>query len=155
MDSLRPNVHVSARLTKSHAFRVGRKDLVLGSEHEDYPDHGQFFLKTVSSGITEGSEEFVVGTPAGCVVCRTVKSRGRSGLFQQHLWNTQDTGARGRTTRTQRVKRRTVASLCTYVRPVHADLPPISTEPAMPRRVYIRNSVELARCGYTLGCTGC
>ena len=42
------------------------------------------------------------------------------------------------------------------VRPVHTDLlPPISTEPAQPRRMYIRNSVELARYGYTPGCTGC
>ena len=42
------------------------------------------------------------------------------------------------------------------VRPVHTDLPlPINTEPAKPRRVYIRNSVGLARCGYTPGCIGC
>ena len=42
------------------------------------------------------------------------------------------------------------------VRPVHTDiLPPINTEPPKPRRVYIRNSVELARYGYTPGCIGC
>ena len=41
------------------------------------------------------------------------------------------------------------------VRPVYTDLPtPINTEPAKPRRVYIRNSVELARYGYTPGCIG-
>ena len=42
------------------------------------------------------------------------------------------------------------------VRRVHPDLPPpIGTEPARPRRVYIRNSVELARYGYTPGFIGC
>ena len=38
------------------------------------------------------------------------------------------------------------------VRLVHADLPPpISTEPSKPGGENIRNSVELARNGYTLG----
>ena len=42
------------------------------------------------------------------------------------------------------------------VYPVHTDLLlPINTEPARQRRVYIRNSVELARYGYTPGCIGC
>ena len=37
------------------------------------------------------------------------------------------------------------------VRLVHADLlPPVSTGPSKPRRVYIRISVELVRYGYTL-----
>ena len=31
-------------------------------------------------------------------------------------------------------------------------IPPIRTEPSRPRRVYIRNSVELARYGNELGC---
>ena len=45
---------------------------------------------------------------------------------------------------------------CEYVHLVHADLPsPTNTKPARPRRVYIRNSVELARYGYTPGCIGC
>ena len=39
---------------------------------------------------------------------------------------------------------------------VCADLPPpINTEPAKPRRVYIRNSVELVRHGNIPGCIGC
>ena len=39
------------------------------------------------------------------------------------------------------------------VRPVHTDLPPpINTELAKPRRVYVRISVEVARYGYTPGC---
>ena len=33
--------------------------------------------------------------------------------------------------------------------------PPNSAEPSKPRRIYVRNSVELARYGYTLGCRGC
>ena len=33
------------------------------------------FLDGVFLGIKEGSEEFIVGTPARCVVCRTVKRR--------------------------------------------------------------------------------
>ena len=42
------------------------------------------------------------------------------------------------------------------VRPVHTDVPPlINTEPVKPRRVYLGNSVELARYGYTLRCIGC
>ena len=53
---------------------------------------------TASTWVKEGSEDFVVGTPAGCVVHRTVKRRPREdaadGLFQQHPWNTQETGAR-------------------------------------------------------------
>ena len=35
------------------------------------------FLDGIFLGIKEGSEEFIVGTPAGCVVCRTVKRRPR------------------------------------------------------------------------------
>ena len=35
------------------------------------------FLDCFFLGIREGSEEFFVGTPAGCVVCRTVKRRPR------------------------------------------------------------------------------
>ena len=33
--------------------------------------------------------------------------------------------------------------------------PPINREPSKPHRIYIRNSVELAQHGHTLGCTGC
>ena len=35
------------------------------------------FLDGIFLGTKEGSEEFIVGTPAGCVVCRTVKRRPR------------------------------------------------------------------------------
>ena len=42
------------------------------------------------------------------------------------------------------------------VRRVNTDLPlPINRKPSKPRRVCIRNSVELARYGYTLGFSRC
>ena len=41
------------------------------------------------------------------------------------------------------------------VRPVRTDFLPVNTEPTKPLRVYIRNSVELARFGHTPGCIGC
>ena len=57
------------------------------------------FLDGIFLDIQEGSEEYVIGTPAGCVVCMTVKRRPRQGrrrssVVQQHLWNTQETCAR-------------------------------------------------------------
>ena len=95
-----------------------------------------------------GSEEFIVGTLAGCVVCRTVKRRDREDaadpvFFRQHPWNTQESLTREQPLRIDE-------------RLVHTDLPPpISTEAARPRRACIRNSVELARYRYTPGCIGC
>ena len=120
---------------------MGRKDLVVGSEQE----------KSQTSVWTGGSEEFIVGTPAGCVVELSkdglVKTLQIS-IFQKHPWNTQEIVARLRAARTQRTKRTTVANRCTSC----AALPlPINTEPAKPRRVCIRNSVELARYGYSPG----
>ena len=53
----------------SHAFSVG--DLVLGSEQEEDPEHRQV-LDGIFFGIKEGSQELVIGTLAGCVVCRIV-----------------------------------------------------------------------------------
>ena len=38
---------------------------------------------------------------------------------------------------------------------VHADLPLPITEPAKPRRVYIRNLVEMPRYGHAPGCVDC
>ena len=66
------NVRFSARLTtKSHAFSVDRKDLVLGCEQEEDQITDKL-LDGIFLGIKEGSEEFVFGTLAGCVVCRSV-----------------------------------------------------------------------------------
>ena len=98
------------------------------------------FLDGIFLGTKEGSEEFFVGTAAGCVVCNTVKRRPRG-----------DAANEPREPREPREQ-----PLRIDVRRVHPDLPPpIGTEPARPRRVYIRNSVELARYGYTPGFIGC
>ena len=44
------------------------------------------FLDSVFLGIKEGSEEFIVGTPAGCVVCRTGKRRPREDRRRSFLF---------------------------------------------------------------------
>ena len=127
---------IAARVSpKSHAFRVGSKDLVL-----------------------EDSEEFICGTLAVCVVCITVKRRPREDAADPVFFNS-----------TRGTPRRLLPDdeprepmeprgqpLRIVVRRVHADLPPpISAEPSKPRRACIRNSVKLARYGYTLRCIGC
>ena len=45
------------------------------------------FLDGIFLGIKEGSEEFIVGTPAGCVVCRTVKRRPREDAADPVFFN--------------------------------------------------------------------
>ena len=98
-----------------------------------------------------------MGTPAGCVVRRTVKRRPREHAVDPIFFNV----IRGRRLvpddepREPREPRE--QPLRIDVRPVHPDLPPslpISTGPSKPRRVYSPNSVELVRYGYTLGCVG-
>ena len=123
-----------------------RQDLVLGSEQEEGSDHRQV-LDCIFLGSKEGSQEFIVGTPAGCVVLRTVKRRPREGAADPGFFNSirgtprrllpDDEPREPREPREQ--------PLPVNVRPVHADLPLISTKPARLRRVYIINSVELAR----------
>ena len=111
------------------------------------------FLDSIFLGIKEGFEQFVIRTPAGCVVCRTVKPRPREDAAGRVFVNS----IRG-------TPRRLVPDddprgqqpLRIDVRPVRADLPPpIGMEPPKPHRVYIRNSVVIARFGYTPGCIGC
>ena len=113
------------------------------------------FLDGIFLGIKEDYEEFITGTLAWCVVCRTVKRRPREDAADPVFFNSirgtlrrllPDDEPRESRERPSRVD----------VRPVQTDLPPpINTEPIKPRRVYIRNSVELARCGYTPGSVGC
>ena len=92
------------------------------------------FLYGIFLGIKDGSEEFVSGTPAGCVVCKNCQATA------PQLFST----AFGGNTREPRELRE--QPLRIDVRPVHAGLPPpISAEPSKPHRVHIRNSVELAR----------
>ena len=99
-----------------------------------------------------------MGTLACCVVCRTVKRRPREDAADPVFFNS----IRGTPRRLlpddepREPKEPREQPLRIDVRLVHTDLlPPISTEPEKPGRVCIRNSVELARYGYTPGCIGC
>ena len=116
------------------------------------------FLDGAFLGIKEGSEEVIVGTPAGCVVCRTVKRRPREDATDQVFFNsTRGTPKRLLPDDEPREPREPKEQpLRIDTRLVHTDHPrPINTKPVKPRRVYIRNSVLLARYGYTPGCIGC
>ena len=116
------------------------------------------FSDGIFLGFKEGSQEFIVGTPAGCVVCKTVKRRPREDEADPVFFNSiRGTPKRLLPDDEPREPRepREQPSLID-VRRGHTDfLPPINAEPAKPRRVYNRNSVELARYGYSLGCIGC
>ena len=105
--------------------------------------------------IKEGSEEFFIGTLAGCVVCETVQRRPRVDAAEPVFLFNSNRGTLRRVVpedEPREPREPLEQPLMTYVL-VHADLPPpLSTEPYKPRRVYIRNSVELARHGCTLGC---
>ena len=136
---------------------MGRKDLVLGSGQEEGSDHRQVFGRCLL-GIEEGFEEFIVVTPAGCEVWRTFKRRPREDAADPVFFNSirgtprsllpDDEPREPREPREQPLR--------IDVRPVHTDLPPpINTELAKPRRVYVRISVEVARYGCTPGCIGC
>ena len=95
MDPLHLNEHFGVRLTHEPCFQRGC--LEASTKNIQITDKclGGIFL-----GIKEGSEEFIVGTPAGRVVCRTVKTRPREDaedpvfFFQQHPWITQEIVAR-------------------------------------------------------------
>ena len=121
----------------SHGCSMGRKDLVLGNEQEEDSAHGQVFGRYL---LGHQSEEFIVETPAGSVVCRNVKRRPREDAADPVFFNSirgtpmrllpDDEPREPREPREQPLR--------IEVRPVHTDLPPPnSTEPAMPRRVYI------------------
>ena len=105
-------------------------------------------LDVIFLGIKEVSEEFIVGTPAGCVVCRTVKRRPREDAADLVFLNS-IRGTSKRLLPDDESREPTELPFRIDVHPVHIDLPPpINMEPAKPRRVYISNSVELARYGY-------
>ena len=109
------------------------------------------FLDGIFLSIKEGSEEFIVGTTAGCVVCRAVKGRPREDAADPVFFNR----IRGTPNRLlpddepREAREPREQPLRIDVRPVHtALLLPISTEPAKPCRVHTGSSVELARDGY-------
>ena len=45
------------------------------------------YLYSIFLGIREGSEEFIAGTPDGCVVCRTVQRRPREDAADPVFFN--------------------------------------------------------------------
>ena len=96
------------------------------------------FLDGIFLGIKEGSEEFIVGTPALCVECRAVKRWPREDAADPVFFNS-IRGAPRRLLPHDEPREPTELGeqpLRIDVRPVHADLPPpISTEPSKPRRV--------------------
>ena len=96
------------------------------------------FLDGVFLGIKEGSEEFVVGTPAGCAVCRTVKRPSREDaadhVFSQSIRGTPTRPVPDDEPREPREPGEQPLRIDVCL--VHPDLPPISTEPSKPRRVY-------------------
>ena len=80
------------------------------------------FLDGIFLGIKEGSEEFTVGTPAGCVVCRTVKRRRRVDAADMGIRGTPRRLLPDDEAREPRVSRE--QPLRIGVRPVHTDFPP-------------------------------
>ena len=85
-------------------------------------------------GIKEGSEEFLIGTLALCVVCRTVKRRPREDAADPAFFKS----IRGTLTRLLPDDEPREPT----ERPSRVDVRP-DTEPIKPRRVHIKNSVEL------------
>ena len=66
---------------KSHAFRVGRKDLVLGREQEEDPDHRQVFGRYLLG------HHRIFRLARLLVVCRTVKRRPREDAADPVFFN--------------------------------------------------------------------
>ena len=158
MDSLHSSVHLSECLTQEPRLQHGEKrSWTWKRARRIFRSRTSFW--TVSSWASEKAPEgFIVGTPAGCVVCTTVKRRPREDAADPVFFNSIRGSPRrllpDNEPREPREPRE--PPLRIDVRPAHTDLhPPINTEPAKPRRVYIRNSVELPRYGYTPGCIGC
>ena len=141
----------------SHACSMVRKDLVLGSEQEEDSDHRQVFERFSSCASKEARRSSSRGhllvawfaEPSKDGLVKTLQIRSFSTAFLEHPGDCCQMTSRENPEPGEQPLR-------FDVRPVRNDLPhPINNEPAKPRRVYIRNSVELARCGYTLGCIGC
>ena len=77
MDSLHSNVHFSARLIPEPRLPRGKKRSCTWKASKEKIQITDNFLDGIFFGIKAGSEEFVIGTPAGCVVCGTVQRRPR------------------------------------------------------------------------------
>ena len=105
-------------------------------------------------GIKDESEIVVVGTPHGAVFARSIRrfpkeDSGDGMLFNSIkgvLWELQPGVERKIVNRVQLDVRAAIPG---------RQAPPLTTGEQLPRRVYIRRSVELARYGYTDRCIGC
>ena len=106
-------------------------------------------------GIKDGTEELIVGTPTGCKICRSVKRRSRADaadpVFVNSVRGTPWCLVPDDAVREPRIPTQF------DVRPASVELPPkiATADHSGPRRIYIREAVQLARYGYTPNCAGC
>lgn len=116
------------------------------------------FSDGILVGLKEGTEELIVGTPAGCYVCRSVKRRSREDATDPVFFNSIRGTIRNMVPNGEPKEPREPKEVKSSfdVQPVSVSLPPrIVPDHSAPRRVYIRNSVELAKYGYSGACPGC
>ena len=105
-------------------------------------------------GIEDGSKVAVVGTPHGTVSARSIRRVPKEDSGDGMLFNS----IRGLPWDLQLgVERQIVNRVQLDVRAAvpEAQAPPPTAGEQLPRRVYIRRAVELARYGYTDQCIGC
>ena len=102
-------------------------------------------------GIKDKSVIALVGTPHGIVQSRSIRrvpeeDSGDGMLFRGVPWELQPGTEGGVVNRVQ---------LDIHAAIPEREAPPPTISELLPRRVYIRRSVELARYGYTDKCIGC
>ena len=87
MGSLHSNVHFSVRLTHEPCLQRGGEEVLYLDASKKKVQITDKFFGGIFLGIKEGSDEFIVGTPAGCVVCRNVKRRLREDAADTVFFN--------------------------------------------------------------------
>ena len=105
-------------------------------------------------GIKDESEIAVVGTPHGAVFARCIRRVPKRGFWgkyavQQHQRSPWELQRRAEGAIVNRVQLDVQAAI------PEREAPPPTVGEQLPRLVYIRRSVELARYGYTDRCIGC
>ena len=138
MRSLHCNVHFSVRLTYELCLQHGEKRSCSLEASKQKVQITDKFLDGVFLGIKDGSEEFIVVTLAGCVVCRTVERRlhedAADPVFFHSICGTSRRLLPDDVPREPRAPKE--QPLRIDVRPVRTDLPlPINTEPSKPREI--------------------
>ena len=131
MGSLHSNVHFSVRLTHEPCLQHCVKRSCTWKR-------ARRIFRSQTSFWTLSASKKARRTPAGCVVCRNVKRRPREDATDPVFYNSIPGTPKRLLPDDERREPRERRE-----------------QPLKPRRVYIRNSVELARCGYTLGRIGC